>query len=381
MHGASFGQAVRRHRQAAGLSLDGLAKRVAYVKSYISKIETGQKPPTVAFAYACDKALGADGELVLLAELAAGCPPVKVTKYRPLDRPDWPRVQADLLDDWHELVRVDNVHGPAVALDGVDGRLNTILRRLEQARGEPRAGLLSGSCPIRGVGCLALRGSRLRSGREPWIGRAMEWSLEIDDSLMVSWALFRRSQQATTAADPGAVIGLARAALRIADLPCAMRASILQQAAHGYALDGDEAACHQALDEAEDNAAAPDLHGDARSGHGAFCTGAYLDVQRGVCWLRLGVPGLAADRLDRAIPALPEAYRRDRGGALAWLAAARVATGEFTQAAVEARSALAIARETRSARTVASVTAIGRSLVAHRAMPKVGDLLTDLRAS
>lgn len=43
LHGESFGQAVRRHRQRAGLSLAGLAERVAFVKSYISKVETGHK--------------------------------------------------------------------------------------------------------------------------------------------------------------------------------------------------------------------------------------------------------------------------------------------------------------------------------------------------
>lgn len=209
----------------------------------------------------------------------------------------------------------------------------------------------------------------------------MDWSLETGDTLMVSWALFRKSQQATTAAQPGAAVGLGRAALRTADLPSAVRAAILQQTAHGYALDGMETACHSALDEAENNSPAPDLRGDARAGHGAFCTGAYLDVQRAVCWLRLGAPERAVDGLEQAVPALPEAYLRDRGGALAWLAAARAATGELAQAAVEARSALEIARLTHSARTLASVLAVARNLVTHRALPEVAELLAELRVS
>ena len=43
--GKSFGAELRRRRVAAGLSLAQLAARIHYSKGYLSKIETGHKPP------------------------------------------------------------------------------------------------------------------------------------------------------------------------------------------------------------------------------------------------------------------------------------------------------------------------------------------------
>lgn len=381
MRGESFGQALRRHRTEAGLSLDALAPRIAYVKSYLSKVENGHKPPTADLARASDEALGTDGELILLADLELPRGGLRTDRQAAAPEPaEWQQVLGELGERWHVLVRVDNLDGPAVALDGVTGELRTINRHLPYARGGTRVTLLRHAA--RYAESVAWLHEDLcdLSAAATWTGRAMEWALESGDALMVSWTLFRRSQQATAAGEPGAAVGLAGAALRTTGLTPAMRAAILQQSAHGHALDGAEAACRQALDDAEVGAAVPDVDGDARDGHGAFCTTAYLDVQRGACWLRLGVPNRAVDQLERAVPALPEAYRRDQGAALARLAAARAANGDVAQAAEEARSALDIAGETRSARTRASVAAVARDLVAHRGVPEVADLLDQLRA-
>lgn len=58
-----------------------------------------------------------------------------------------------------------------------------------------------------------------------------------------------------------------------------MRAVIVQQEAHGHALDGDEVMAHRTLDHAL-QWVAHDTVGNARGGHGSFCTGAYLELQR-----------------------------------------------------------------------------------------------------
>ncbi|MGW5053947.1 ATP-binding protein [Actinokineospora sp. NPDC004072] len=57
---------LRRRREERGLSLSGLASLLHYSRGYIGKIETGDKPPTTAFARRCDEALAADGELLSL---------------------------------------------------------------------------------------------------------------------------------------------------------------------------------------------------------------------------------------------------------------------------------------------------------------------------
>lgn len=60
----SFGADLRERRLEAGLSLDGLAKRVHYSRSHLSKIENGVKIPTPELAQLCDNALAAGGTLL-----------------------------------------------------------------------------------------------------------------------------------------------------------------------------------------------------------------------------------------------------------------------------------------------------------------------------
>ncbi len=66
------GRALRQRREAAGLSLAELARRVHYSKGYLSKVETGVRRCSQALAAVCDEALGAEGELVALARVSDG---------------------------------------------------------------------------------------------------------------------------------------------------------------------------------------------------------------------------------------------------------------------------------------------------------------------
>ncbi|MGW2857493.1 ATP-binding protein, partial [Streptomyces sp. NPDC001215] len=66
----TFAARLRRLRRQRGLSLADLARQTHYSKGYLSKIETGAKPPTVDVARRCDRILAAEGELLALAEAA-----------------------------------------------------------------------------------------------------------------------------------------------------------------------------------------------------------------------------------------------------------------------------------------------------------------------
>lgn len=179
---------------------------------------------------------------------------------------------------------------------------------------------------------------------------------------MVSWTLFRRSQQAADH-DAAQVAGLAAAARREAvGPPGPMLAAILQQEAHAYAVTGEEIACHRALDRARALAVAPDDPGDASNRHGSFCTAAYLEMQRGACWLRLGFPAKAIAALETAIQFLPPAYRRDRGVAFSRQAAAFEAADEPGEAANAAMPALDIARGSGSERILRMIIAVAAAL-------------------
>src|SRR5262249_40263621 len=69
--GESINAALRSVRQAAGLSLDGLAARTNFSKAYLSNVESGRRRATAEIADAYDTALGTGG---LLARLLAGQP-------------------------------------------------------------------------------------------------------------------------------------------------------------------------------------------------------------------------------------------------------------------------------------------------------------------
>ncbi len=153
-----------------------------------------------------------------------------------------------------------------------------------------------------------------------------------------------------------------------------MLAAILQQEAHAHALDGDEAACQAALDQAHGQAASPDDPGDASNGHGSFCTPAYVEMQRGRYWLLLGQPAKASAALDGAIRSLPPVYRRDRGVALSALATAFAASGEAGQAAITATQALTIARDAGSERIISMVIPVATALAPYRSIDVVAQL-------
>jgi tetratricopeptide (TPR) repeat protein len=156
-----------------------------------------------------------------------------------------------------------------------------------------------------------------------------------------------------------------------------MLAAILQQEAHAQAMEQKEVACHSSLDRALE-LAAPDVLGDASGGHGSFCTPAYLEVQRGACWLRLGHPSRAVSAYETAIRSLPRAYWRDRGVALSGKAAALAAAGDPEQAAVTAQQALSIAWDSGSGRIVGMVASVDSGLASHRNMDSVARLRATL---
>ncbi|MGW5398380.1 nSTAND1 domain-containing NTPase [Streptomyces sp. NPDC003952] len=79
---AGFPAQLRRLRVERGLSLGDLARRTHYSKGYLSKIETGAKPVTLEVARSCDRALGAEGELLRLVPENEGAAPPAAAKSR-----------------------------------------------------------------------------------------------------------------------------------------------------------------------------------------------------------------------------------------------------------------------------------------------------------
>jgi tetratricopeptide (TPR) repeat protein len=301
--------------------------------------------------------------------------PLRLEGMRPAQAGE---VLALLDEQWHALVRTDNLLGPQVALAGVRAHLGVIDDLLRTARAETRARVLGlGARYAESAAWLHEDAGEAGPSRY-WTGRAMQYAVEAGDRLMVCWVLFRQSQQAAADGEAARVAGLVAAARRAAgEVPGPMLAALLQQAAHAHAMDGDEPACHASLDQAF-AAAADDSAGDAAGGHGSFCSAGYLQMQRGACWLRLGYPQRAVGAYEAAASSLPAAYRRDLGAALGGLAAARAAAGEPEQAAFAALQALDIAATSGSGRITGMVASVASGLAPYRSAGPVAELLAAL---
>ncbi|MEU6223041.1 hypothetical protein [Streptomyces sp. NPDC047042] len=313
---------------------------------------------------------GAVGAALRSADLSRS--PVPTKESTPvstrLPKLDPTRIEAateHLRDMWHSLVRADNLFGPRHALTSVREQVGILESLLEYARSAQRSELLRLAAQYAESAAWLHEDSADMRNAEKWTSRAMEWATESGDQAMVTWTLFRKSQQATTNKNAAQAISLAQAAQQNSSvLTRPMRAAAMQQEAHGYALDADEVSCHTRLDDAHEFAASPNTKGDARTGHGDFCTASYLEIQRANCWLSLGRPDLAVPLFETALDELPGAYQRDRGLAQARLALAYAGMREYDSAAAQATSALSIARSSGSLRTlhetVYAVNALGR---------------------
>ncbi|MFE6412224.1 hypothetical protein ACFVOR_35420 [Streptomyces sp. NPDC057837] len=272
-----------------------------------------------------------------------------------------------LREMWHLLVQSDNLLGPLHALAGVHQNLGVLQELLEHAEPHLRGEVLvlaaryAESAAWLHEDCAADESGAAQA--EYWTNQAMAWAVEADDHVMTAWTLFRRAQQATAKGHAAPSISLSRAVQRYNHvLTPQMRAAALQQEAHGYALAGEEVACHRLIDQAEAFAARPESAGDGRSGHGDFATPAYLEGQRANCWLLLGRSDRAVPILSTALAAMPQVYRRDRGLLHARLATAHARTGDAEQGVDHARQALVVARSGGSTRilheTIAAIDAM-----------------------
>ncbi len=382
----ALGRQLAAFRVAAGLSQHQFAPLTHYGRSTVANVEVGRQNVSRDFWQRCDELLNADGALVRsYDELAALISREREQHHLPLaarlelgSPAQVVQVLTHLREQWHLLVKTDNLLGPRYALAGVLDQIAIIEALLRPTRDKTRTEVTqlaaryaeSAAWLHEDVGDMA----RARY----WTGRAMEWAQEAGDPLMLAWTLFRRSQQATAAHDAGQVIGLARAAGRDGDeLPAPMRAAIFQQEAQGHALDGDELAAQLLLDQAHAWAATDDA-GDARHGHGSFCTASYLEIQRAKCWQMVGKPRQAAVAYELALTDLPAVYYRDRGTALVGLANAYAAISEPERAATVAVKALRIARSSGSTRMLHEITAVGQTLSSFQTLPPVTVLLDQL---
>lgn len=211
-----------------------------------------------------------------------------------------------------------------------------------------------------------------------WTDRAMDCAYELDDPVATSYVLHRKSNIATDAGHAGLALGLAEAALRNpSPLPPQLRAVALRQRANASAMNGDRDGCAAALDGAR-AALADD---DEAGAFAPYCTPAYIEMEAGACWLKLGDSLRAVQALTCSAEAWPTGQDRDRGLCLARLAAAHAVADAPEAAAATGVAAVEAVRAANSARSLAQLRHVRLLLAGSRSVGAANQFETAFTAA
>jgi transcriptional regulator with XRE-family HTH domain len=359
------GAQLRKCRVAAGISLGRLAREVTYSKSYLSRIENGNKPLSLDIAKRCDRALRTGGTLAAMVS-------------RP--KAEFPEQTAD--DEFWVLElggtgelgfrqQSQPRPGSRAALPGfvltsrpsADEPVLTALRaNFEQCRilgtmASPIAVLGPLVAQIDAVRSLALgAGGRVRTqllllaarmaeyagwmsqeaGHEPaalwWTDRAVEYADAGGDCGFESYALVRRAEIALYRQDPLSTVELASLAQEDGSAGRRILGLAARCEAQGHALAGEPDRYRRALDRAAELLAGLEFRDPDELVIGSSTVTDEVALAAGWSLHDLGESAEAAVLLDGAMSSIAPAARRARARFGARRALAYATQGEVDHA-------------------------------------------------
>lgn len=265
---------------------------------------------------------------------------------------------AHLLGSLRHYVAMDNLTGPRPLLTVVAQQLAFIEQLLANAIGTGRRDLLDAAARFTEfAGWLHQDAGDLGAAMH-WTNAALDYAQEVGDARMVCYVLMRKSNIASDARRPDQALTFAEAGLAEREhLTPHLRAVLLRQQAHAFALRREHAACARCLDLALDCA----LRDDDLELVG-YCTPGYIEMEAANCWVELGKPRRAIDTLQLSFSSWQPEFRRDLGLGLARLGLAYACAGELDIAWAFAQHSLGIVTETRSARTTRQLRQVHKRL-------------------
>lgn len=412
-----FGALLRQSRNAAGLSIGDLAKRINYSKSQISKVENGHKPPSAIFAKLCDRVLGTDGALAAALPPADAPPPtepvagddgvliMELGATGEVHINELPRRQllagagamlgfaiagsrrpeidegtfAVLRATFDQHRTLGTMASPRVVLAPVVAHLAT-LRALAADSPEPmRAELLQLASRVAEYAGWMSQEAGNDAAAQHWTDRAVRYAAAGRDPHLASFALFRHAEIALYQPNPVRTVELAR---RAQDDPGAgprILGLAARVEAQGHALAGDQNAYERTLDRAAGLLATPD------PGNGPVLGSASVTDEvalvRGWALYDLGNPRAAAEILARQVTAIPPTARRARTRFGARRALAHAVAGDIDEACTVARDLLDDAARVDSATIRRDLADLARTLRRWHNHPEVSELLPDMVAT
>ncbi|MFL6055439.1 MAG: hypothetical protein ACJ72W_21435 [Actinoallomurus sp.] len=271
------------------------------------------------------------------------------------------------------LVDSDNLLGPRPVIPTVHEQIRIIQQLRSTATGADRRTLLYLQAQYgEFVSWLHHDAGDFRMAQH-WTDRALEWSQTAGDPEMSAYILARKSQLAGDMRDPASALDYAEAALELAPPRSRLKAAAAAYTAHAHALAGGHSGDAVIRMHDEAHATLADLDTERESPWAVWMNDAYLSVERARCLSLLGKHNDAAEIFQKAIKAVPQEFRRDRGVYLAREALAHANVGQPDQAAKAGTAALSIAAETESGRIVHELAHLDTQLTRWQRVPEVAE--------
>ncbi|WP_280495623.1 helix-turn-helix domain-containing protein [Nocardia asiatica] len=294
------GAVLRAAREAVGISLRGMAERTYYGKTYLSLIETGQRPVPAGVVAAYERVLGADlGRLTAVARTPAS-------------------VDTAALSDVAVMLaatrRIEDVAGAVTVLPAVRGMsamTEAFAREARTARNEA-ASLASEVTQYRGWLEHAI-GADATARRS--LSVAVSLAEEARDPDRLAHSLGFLGYVTMSAGNHGEVVALSDAALAVRDAHATVKAYGRMRRAELLAAHGEAREAQRALTMAD--AAAEAADGIAPPASMYWWSPGFGAVQRGVVLSLLGHTAEAVEEATHGLGAMPAEHRRSE-----WLASA-----------------------------------------------------------
>ncbi|WP_198037058.1 helix-turn-helix domain-containing protein [Nocardia sp. BMG51109] len=267
----------------------------------------------------------------------------------------------------------DGTLGPAAALPLVLGILGAIRRHTREVKPNIQRQLLAV-----GADGAEFAGWLYRDLHNPLTAtflydRAMEWAQAAGSLPMQGYVLLKKSQMAYETRDTGTLLTLAQAAKDGPwQLPTRVQAEVVQQEALGLAMIGEPTSVvEQNL--ADAGHLLTQANGADDHALVSYFNEGTLLVRSACCYTEAGRPQTATQLFGQVL-ASGSLSRRDAGFFGARRAKALALSGEPDEAATVAVESVAVARETRSERTMNVIIDVVRTLDPWRHRPRVQEL-------
>ena len=285
----------------------------------------------------------------------------------------------DLISIRGSLVSADSLLGPGDLASSAVAQVKEIARLWGVADPSVRGQLFEiGALFAEFCGWLADDLGKFDEGAA-WSGRALEWAHSSANFDVVAYILMRMSQQAQLVGQRVRASALAYAAMQYKTQlrSSRVRAALHQQAAHAAALDGNGRDALVHLDSALDLSGCEGSTVDPYS-LANYCTPTYVAVQRAAVLGILGRFGDALAEYDQVLNDWPRSFRREFGLHMARRTVVAARAGIVDTAIESGTTALQIARDTHSRRTVRELGMGISHLNSHGAVPGLRAFLDEV---